>query len=70
MKVLLVGWFACHSLWLIGITEMPKVALVSVSKLRMALAGFTTRPNLIYEVSETSLVQTGFAISQFKLNRH
>lgn len=66
--------FACHSLWLTGITETPNVALVSVSKLRMALAVFTTRPNMIYELFESlsasSLVQTGFAVSHFKLNRH
>jgi len=73
MKVLLVV-FACHILWLIGITEVPNIPLVSVSKLRMALAVFTTRPNIIYEVFESlsasPLVQTCFAISHFKLNRH
>lgn len=74
MKVLLVFLFACHSLWPIGIRETPKVALVSVSKLRMTFAVFITRPNVIYQLFESlsasSLVQTGLAISHFKLNRH
>lgn len=72
MKVLQVALFACHSLWLI--TGTPNVALVSVSKHRMALVMFTTRPNVINKVSESlslsSLLPTGSVISHFKLNRH